>query len=174
MRSQEEAGEAVVMVVLVVGAQFRPHCPPAHATTTAKALPAAGPPPGVTAPRYRGPPPPHNAVVAAVDTAAHGRGERKRGDEHRGGGAEHRRHKRPIGLLQRRRKRPKNQLQLCQAPLKTVPLLTATTRRRKASLTRGHLRTRIRSRSRSSPAEWTTSLLRQWPLAGRWLVHSRR
>ena len=33
-------------------------------------------------------------MVAAVDTAAHGRGERKRGDEHRGGGAEHRRHKR--------------------------------------------------------------------------------
>ena len=76
-----------------------PSRPPAHATTP-KALPAVGPPEGVTAPRYRGPPPPANAAVAAVATAAeisggsrrHGRGEKR--EEHGHGAEEHRRRKR--------------------------------------------------------------------------------
>ena len=75
-----------------------PSRPPAHATTP-KALPAVGPPQGVTAPRYRGPPPPANAAVAAVATATesggsrrHGRGEKR--EEHGRGAEEHRRRKR--------------------------------------------------------------------------------
>lgn len=59
-----------------------PSRPPAHATTTAKALPAVGPPAGVTVPRYSGPPPPPNAVVAGPATSPgashrHGRGHKK-------------------------------------------------------------------------------------------------